>query len=348
MGGDDAQQAHSSETQRPQSRFGPDGIMRAEVVDIELDSWSEFVADFAFDDALSWIFRGQAKSDWGLGTSLQRAFNNGGIVDPTQRVHVENSAIGFFKDRSRLYLPSTPPDNDLLLGWLALMQHYGAPTRLQDWTLSPFVAAYFAYREDYDSDATLWSMHAYYCRRAAVPGAISLPWDHLGAFEEDYEDPATGNTVTVVRSVHETQAEHENEILREAVRRGSGWPLPMLPFNVDGRMTAQQAAFLVATKTDFLIDDLGDKSKWPIQAKAHPFAEDLAKRVKITPLSEPDQLIKRVRLPRAWREQALRTLRRMGITEDTMFPGIDGAGRATADHLVAGDVFLRDFLNTTA
>jgi hypothetical protein len=38
----------------------------------------------------------------------------------------------------------------------------------------------------------------------------------------------------------------------------------------------------------------------------------------------------------------------MGTTEDTMFPGIDGAGRSTADNLLAGDVFLRDFLNTTA
>jgi FRG domain len=321
--------------------------MRSQLVERELDNWSDFVAEFAFDDAANWIFRGQADYIWGLGTSLLRAFNRAGISDSTHRVHVENSAIGFFKDRSRLHLPSTPADNDLL-GWLALMQHYGAPTRLQDWTLSPFVAAYFAYREDRECDSALWAIHAYYCRRAAVPGAISLPWDHLGAFEEDYEDPTTGKTVTVVRSVHETQAEHENEILREAVRRGSGWPLPMLPFNVDARMTAQQSAFLVATKTDFLVDGLRSENKWPEQAKAHPFAEDLAKRVAITPLKAPYQLIKRVKLPYVWRNQALRTLRRMGITEDTMFPGIDGAGRATADNLLAGDVFLRDFLNTTA
>jgi hypothetical protein len=320
--------------------------MRSDSVEIELDGWSEFVAEFAFDDAANWIFRGQSDYGWGLGTSLQRAFNKAGIFDPTHRVHVENSAIGFFKDRSALHLPSTPQDNDLL-GWLAIMQHYGAPTRLQDWTLSPFVAAYFAYREDREHDAALWAIHAYYCRRAAVPGAISQPWDHLGAFEADYEDPATGGKVTVVRSVHETQGEHENEILREAVRVGRGWPVPMLPFNADARMTAQQSAFLVATKTDFLVDALRDKDTWPPQAKAHPFAEDLARRVAITPLSEPHELIKRVRLPYAWRDQALRTLRRMGITEDTMFPGIDGAGRATANQLLAGDISLRDFLNTT-
>jgi hypothetical protein len=37
----------------------------------------------------------------------------------------------------------------------------------------------------------------------------------------------------------------------------------------------------------------------------------------------------------------------MGITEDTMFLGVDGTGRATRHQIGAGELALRDLLNTT-
>ncbi len=149
------------------SQFGDAGIMGASLVEPVLDSWGDFVSEFAMDAAPAWLFRGQANFEWGLGTSLRRAFVGAGITDAVQRAHFENSSIGFFKDRARLHLPRQPDENDLL-GWLALMQHYGAPTRLQDWTRSPFVAAYFAYREN--PDPSLPSS----CETASAVGLLSL------------------------------------------------------------------------------------------------------------------------------------------------------------------------------
>lgn len=53
----------------------------------------------------------------------------------------EDEILAQFKRRS---IPSiiTTPKNDW--EWLAIAQHYGLPTRLLDWSLSPLVAAYFA------------------------------------------------------------------------------------------------------------------------------------------------------------------------------------------------------------
>jgi hypothetical protein len=45
---------------------------------------------------------------------------------------------------------------DYVLNWWPLMRHYGAPTRLLDWSLSPYVALYFAVDTRWDEDGALW------------------------------------------------------------------------------------------------------------------------------------------------------------------------------------------------
>lgn len=49
-------------------------------------------------------------------------------------------------------------DDDDRLGWLALMQHHGTPTRLLDWTISPYVALYFAVEPPFGQAACVWAI----------------------------------------------------------------------------------------------------------------------------------------------------------------------------------------------
>ncbi len=52
------------------------------------------------------------------------------------------------------------PSNKLEI--LYLMQHYGTPTRLLDWTENILVALYFAVSEDKDSDGEIWILNPQY------------------------------------------------------------------------------------------------------------------------------------------------------------------------------------------
>jgi hypothetical protein len=101
------------------------------------------------------IFRGQACSDWPLQHSLSRKL--GPSMDEEARIEIERAAMTQFQQQGHLHLgPGSPPKPDDLHGWWAFMQHHGAPTRLLDWTKSPFVALYFAVVEHPEQDGAVW------------------------------------------------------------------------------------------------------------------------------------------------------------------------------------------------
>jgi hypothetical protein len=103
-----------------------------------------------------WLFRGQADAVWGLSPSVHRGYTS------QQERYLTNE----FRVRARSRYFSCPVSNDYP-GWLALMQHYGLPTRLLDWTYSPLIAAFFALHPDYvipacsaKRDACIWALDA--------------------------------------------------------------------------------------------------------------------------------------------------------------------------------------------
>lgn len=128
-----------------------------------IDSWSSLndAIDDVFASQSSTWFRGQSRWAWRLAPSINRYVQ---ALTPADATGMEFSAIMRFMSEAHAQLPPTalPRDPfgweafDNYVEWLALMQHHGAPTRLLDWSLSPYVALYFAVCDDADHDAALW------------------------------------------------------------------------------------------------------------------------------------------------------------------------------------------------
>lgn len=313
-------------------------------ITIEPASWNEAVAYLFQFSASSRIYRGQRNYSWTLRTRLARDLAL--LPMSMDKLSVENSAIGFFMDRITGLLSSVPDEHDLL-GWLSLMQHYGAPTRLLDWSESPFVATFFAYEQRSDTDAAVYALEPYYCRRQFVGSLLPRPWDHTGTFGHSLTD-RDGVTTVTYPTRERYRRDRENELLRWAIMKQSGWPLPMIPFDQDSRMAAQQTVFTLIGGVETVVDDLFDKDKWPPPVGRMPGGFITGSDSTMWPLSYPGQLLTKIRMRCEWRTEALMALEKMGLTSASLFPGLDGLGRATSLHMESGRLSLRDQLTGIA
>ncbi len=121
-------------------------------MDVRVSTWTELqeaVFESSWQPAIgryrsNHVFRGVPRSRHGLQTSLQ----SGGF-----EAHERHLLTSF-----RKYALRSAVHGDWVWNWLSLAKHHGLPTRLLDWTYSPYVAMHFATHNPlhYDEDASIW------------------------------------------------------------------------------------------------------------------------------------------------------------------------------------------------
>ena len=123
----------------------PTGPLTAEV---KCESWDGFI-DFlhskqAFNLSDAYCFRGHSSEAWELKSTLKRTLESSAS---NNTYSYENDILDSFKNYClgrRGHNPAQLNENE----WWALGQHFGLKTPLLDWTESPYVAAYFAFKSE--------------------------------------------------------------------------------------------------------------------------------------------------------------------------------------------------------
>ena len=147
---------------------------------LKFESWREFKS--CFSDSLfgkhcnfkmgNFVFRGQGNSDWKITSSLDRnpIFSK---FNCSQKKSIEMNIVERFIENCTFHISSFESAQyrfnekngmatcrDTLHKSLSLAQHHGVPTRLVDWSYSPYIAAFFAFASSDSYDADKVSIYA--------------------------------------------------------------------------------------------------------------------------------------------------------------------------------------------
>ena len=103
-----------------------------------------------------WLCRGQQRRFGTLFPTIDR--NELRSVPRYQKLALERNSIDTFRSSARYFADpgeAASLSDDVVA--IMLLRHFCVPTRLLDWTLSPWVAAFFATNADESEDGELWT-----------------------------------------------------------------------------------------------------------------------------------------------------------------------------------------------
>lgn len=255
---------------------------------ISCDNFSDFikkVQDLPRDERHRWVFKGLENSCWSLRTTLERECERFGISgDDVHRR--EYNMIREFQRRLHHYEVSVP-DRDDVDEWMALMQHYGSPTRLLDFTYSFYVAAYFAFEKAISGEVAIWAVNTEWISNkfnSTNAKALISSYEKYG----NYRDPGAFHLL----------------FLKYLENR---YVLVINPFRLNDRLAYQQGLFLcpASVSTGFMENLSGLVNHCQNDAPVRKFIINVGDKGE-------------------HRDEALRQLHNMNINRITLFPGLVG------------------------
>lgn len=281
----------------------------------KLSFWEDF---FNLDRYFlhSFVFRGQSNANWELETSIERAHTNfvGSIKNTCYEIE-ERWMLSKFMKKYHLYA-DIPIPRENKFEWLAVLQHYGAPTRLLDFTESFFIALYFATIDsNSDNDSIIWAINKQRLK-LNLSEKFGLPYKEAFSVHDDinekyilFANNFIGREYASFKNSSETTV------------------IPLESMVSSERLVKQQGLFLMPTNSQLsFMDNLTCCFKQNIEFKSCLFDEMVVKSVQ-EPIDTEIDIIKII-IPQNMRIDIAVFLKEMNITAETLFPGLDGLAKS--------------------
>jgi hypothetical protein len=280
--------------------------------EIEAKGWEHLIELLYEDDwdlsinrhRSSMVFRGMTRWSWSMKTSLMRL---GGEYQSLEKHLLRNF---------RKYAHRDVVERDSFWHWLAVAQHHGLPTRLLDWTYSPFVAMHFATDSlaEMREDGVIWcadlrkaheSLPAVLADQIEQEGSYVFTIDMLAALERRRDD------YTPLVADDERAGKRLRDLRDFDDLADKPFALFIEPPSIDDRIVNQFALFSAISCPSMTMDD------W---LAGHP------------------GIYKRVLIPSKIKWEIRDKLDQANINERVIYPGLDGLSRWLARHYHSREV----------
>ncbi len=187
-----------------------------------LDELLQFVNNLYQKHGVRLWYRGEENASLTLIPSIQRS---------KKRLACERYITNDFYTRAR-QITDNPPSKHNYAGWVSLMQHYGLPTRMLDWSQSPLIAVFFAtetYKNLPDTDACVWVLAPGLLNEKEGFGNCIYPIDAdttqemlLPAFKHAHHNPELVNRILACSSTENNlrmYSQHSNFTVHNSLER---------------------------------------------------------------------------------------------------------------------------------
>lgn len=252
-----------------------------------ISGWVDLINTYRGRDWSDWAFRGLPDGAWTLKPSLEREVVDRLGCEAPRMSNVEADFLREFRRHYRRYSNSVPDEQEVM-EWWSIMQHYGAPTRLLDFSYSFWIGAHFAV-DDLDPSRTrtcaIWAFDCKWWGRKAreiVPEVADL-------LKNDPNAKVPSN-------------------ITQLLALGKSFVYPLNPFALDERLAVQQGVFVVP----------GDVTR-PFAANLEALndCKDGHEHLVKFEITASAELLK----------AAFQELRRMNVGNTSLFPGLAGFAR---------------------
>jgi len=179
--------------------------------------------------------------------------------------------------------------------YLHLMQHYGFPTRLLDWTEGALIAFYFAIRiPGNDKTPCVWMLN---------PSWLN----HVNDVTIENKETGESKSLVLYTDYNAVEEFPADKIISEHYlneHKLAQFPVAVFPPHIDPRIVAQKSVFTIHGRL---------KDGFNVLFKKYPEAQICMLRI-----SSDQEMIK---------EEMIPELNRLGMTETTIFPDLEGLSR---------------------